>query len=291
MGTKVERMRKRKGSKVRVGVVDFFCGSGGVSAGLKSVRGAAEFHIIEGIDNDAHCASTYERMIGAPCDTSDILMLANDNKALAKKIASWRLDRFDRVLLVGCSPCQGFAAHRKSIVGHDPRRNLVEAFCKIAAKVKPDAILMENVPDLFSADHWRHFAAGQRRLMRSGYEVRAGIYNLAGFGLPKSASEPSLWHFVRRSNFQTRRLVLRVTKRSATQSDICRVLLPAKPIPPIRCMSHRSTVKARLPLFDASPKMEGTDRSAWVQHASTEPERRTVVIRMCMDDSPGIAPR
>ena len=44
---------------------------------------------------------------------------------------------------------------------------------------------MENVPDLFSADHWSHFAAGRRRLVQSGYQVRAGIYNFAGFGLPQ----------------------------------------------------------------------------------------------------------
>jgi DNA (cytosine-5)-methyltransferase 1 len=172
-------------AKLQVGVVDFFCGSGGVSAGLKAVQGQADFRIIEGIDNDRHCASTYERMIGSPCDRSDILALSKNAKALAERVASWRLHRFDRVLLVGCSPCQGFAAHRKSVAGDDPRRNLFEAFCRITSVVRPDAILMENVPDLFSADHWQHFEAGRRRLIRSGYKVGAGIYNLAGFGLPQ----------------------------------------------------------------------------------------------------------
>jgi DNA (cytosine-5)-methyltransferase 1 len=186
MGRTAERILKIDGTaKLRIGVVDFFCGSGGVSAGLKAAKGPVEFHVIEGIDNDPHCARTYERMIGAPCDQTDILGLANDAKALAAKITSWKLQRFDRVLLVGCAPCQGFAAHRKSVVGEDPRRNLFKAFCQITSVVKPDAILMENVPDLFSADHWRHFAAGRRQLIRSGYRVRAGIYNLAGFGLPQ----------------------------------------------------------------------------------------------------------
>jgi DNA (cytosine-5)-methyltransferase 1 len=178
----------RKAERVpslRVGVVDFFCGSGGVSAGLKAVKGPVEFSIIEGIDNDPYCAQTFERMIKAPCDRTDILGLATDSKALAAKIVSWKLHRFDRVLLVGCAPCQGFAAHRKSVIGDDPRRNLFKAFCQITSVVKPDAILMENVPDLFSADHWQYFAAGRRQLIRSGYQVRAGIYNLAGFGLPQ----------------------------------------------------------------------------------------------------------
>ena len=168
-----------------IGVVDFFCGAGGVSIGLKAISGPAKFEIIEGIDNDQHCARTFETMVGAPCDRADILEIANSEAALAAKMASWQLERFDKILLVGCAPCQGFAAHRKSFMEDDPRRNLFEAFCRIAAVVQPDAILMENVPDLFSAGHWPHFAAGRERLAKSGFEVRAGIYNLAGFGLPQ----------------------------------------------------------------------------------------------------------
>jgi len=178
--------RKHRAKKLpRIGVVDFFCGAGGVSAGLRAVDGPALFEIVEGIDNDPHCARTFEAMVGANCDQTDILQLSNSKKALAAKITSWRLERFDRVLLVGCAPCQGFSAHRKSFVEHDSRRNLFEAFCRIASAVQPDAILMENVPDLFSGDHWSHFAAGRRRLAKSGYQVRAGIYNFAGFGLPQ----------------------------------------------------------------------------------------------------------
>lgn len=175
----------KKPPSSKVGVVDFFCGCGGVSAGLQAVNGGATFEIIRGIDNDRHCARTYERMIGVPCDQIDILELSNDPALLRNEIAGWGLQRFERVLLVGCAPCQGFAAHRKSIEGHDPRRNLFEAFCRIAAVIQPDAILMENVPDLFSKDHWPHFERGRTRLENAGYQVRSGIYNFAGFGLPQ----------------------------------------------------------------------------------------------------------
>lgn len=172
-------------AKVRVGVVDFFCGSGGVSAGLKTIREPAHFEIIAGIDNDPYCARTYERMIGAPCYPLDIFALAKDPKDLTGFISSLRLDEFDRILLIGCSPCQGFAAHRKSIIGRDPRRNLFETFCRIAVSIQPDAILMENVPDLFSADHWPHYLRGRNQLVKGGYQVRSGIYNFAGFALPQ----------------------------------------------------------------------------------------------------------
>ena len=184
--TKLPRATKQKPRPLTVGVVDFFCGAGGVSTGLLAASDErVRFHIVEGIDNDAHCAGTYELMVGAPCDTADILALSRSPKAIAEKIKAWDLARFDRVLLVGCSPCQGFAAHRKSVGGEDPRRNLFQAFCRIAAAVKPDAILMENVPDIFAADHWQHYQAGHDLLTKGGYKIRSGIYNFAGFGLPQ----------------------------------------------------------------------------------------------------------
>lgn len=173
------------GARMNVGVVDFFCGSGGVSAGLKSADTSVNYEIVEGIDNDRHCARTFETMIGVNCDQLDILELANSKKALDEKLAQWDLGRFDKVLLVGCAPCQGFAAHRRSFRQEDPRRNLFEAFCRIAAFVKPDGILMENVPDLFSAGHWPHYSVGRDTLEKVGYNVNAGIYNFAGFGLPQ----------------------------------------------------------------------------------------------------------
>ena len=42
----------RKEGLPRIGVVDFFCGAGGVSVGLKAVTCPAMFEIIEGIDNN-----------------------------------------------------------------------------------------------------------------------------------------------------------------------------------------------------------------------------------------------
>lgn len=183
-----------------IGVVDFFCGCGGVSAGLKAVWQGRAFEILRGIDNDRHCVKTYERMIGARCDQIDILELAQDPELLEQSVADWGIRGFDKTLLVGCAPCQGFAAHRKSIEGHDPRRNLFEAFCRIAAKVQPDAILMENVPDLFSRDHWPHFEAGRVILENAGYQVRSGIYNFAGFGLPQERFRAVVMAF--RSDFQ-----------------------------------------------------------------------------------------
>ena len=170
----------------RFGVVDFFCGCGGASTGfsLASVPGA-DVTIVAGVDIDAHACKTFERMHNAPAHCVDVRELLGEPRRLRALQKRWHLDRFDRIVLVGCAPCQGFAAHRKAVDGEDPRRHLFTVFTEIARRISPDAVFMENVPDLFSGKHWPHYASGRRVLERSAYTVRSRIYNFAGFGLPQ----------------------------------------------------------------------------------------------------------
>ena len=234
---------------MKIGVVDFFCGCGGVSAGLQSVRGSVRFQIVEGIDNDRHCARTYERMVGAPCDTADIFQLAEEQGAIERKIDQWRLSRFDKVLLVGCAPCQGFAAHRKSVAGPDERRNLFEAFCGIAACVQPDAILMENVPDLFSKAHWPHFFRGRATLEKAGYQVESGIYNFAGFGVPQERFRAVVMAF--KSGFELPYAPLKAGEYRTVRDAIGRLPVlasgQADPLDPMHVAStHRESTLATI---------------------------------------------
>jgi DNA (cytosine-5)-methyltransferase 1 len=175
-----------KAKKMSVGVLDFFSGCGGVSWGFQhaKVRGTTST-VISGVDIDESCCLTYEKMIGAPSERLDIRHLVGDPKLLRRYKRKWKLGSFDQLVMVGCAPCQGFAAHRKAVDGADHRRPLFVEFCRLAAEIGPDAILMENVPDLFSKQHWPYFQEGRRLLEGAGYIVRARIYNLAGFGLPQ----------------------------------------------------------------------------------------------------------
>jgi DNA (cytosine-5)-methyltransferase 1 len=171
---------------MHVGIVDFFCGCGGASSGFAqaSVPGC-KVSIVAGLDLDPHSCATFERMHDRPAHNIDIAGLLDDEEQLAGLLQSWDLNRFDKVIFIGCAPCQGFAAHRKSVKGRDARRNLFVAFCELAAKLKPDAIFMENVPDLFSTKHWAYYEEGSELLKAAGYHVRSRIFNFAGFGLPQ----------------------------------------------------------------------------------------------------------
>lgn len=180
-------MAMSKSITSRIGVVDFFSGCGGTSAGFQAAAVPnAEIEIIAGIDNDKYCCETYRKMLGKPAHQIDISRLVEDDGELLEGLVnSWDLDRFDKVILIGCAPCQGFSAHRKSVKGKDHRRSLFGIFCEIAAKIQPDAIFMENVPDMFSKKHWQYYAAGRKVLENAGYEIRSRVFNFADFGLPQ----------------------------------------------------------------------------------------------------------
>jgi len=178
---------KKKNSPLKIGVVDFFSGCGGVSYGFSKIESeTATVEIISGVDFDRHSCATYKKMLNCPSHEIDISTLVEeDNSKLDELIASWQLDRFDKIILVGCAPCQGFAAHRKSIKGKDHRRSLFGIFSEIATRISPDAIFMENVPDMFSKKHWQHYLNGRVLLEAAGYHVRSQIFNFADFGLPQ----------------------------------------------------------------------------------------------------------
>lgn len=180
------RNRGNDGKPMKIGVIDFFAGCGGTSYGFAhaNVRGA-HVNVIAGIDIDEHSCATYSRMLKRPALPLDITKLVEDKKSFAKLISSWHLDDYDRVILVGCAPCQGFAAHRKSMKGKDHRRSLFGVFAELATVIKPDAIFMENVPDIFSKRFWPYYSAGKSVLESAGYHVRSRIFNFADFGLPQ----------------------------------------------------------------------------------------------------------
>jgi len=172
---------------IKIGVIDFFSGCGGVSYGFSQIRNEnANVNIVAGIDNDKHSCATYLKMLGRPAHEIDISTLVDENNTLLDElIQSWYLDQYDKVILVGCAPCQGFAAHRKFIEGHDHRRSLFGIFSEIATRISPDAIFMENVPDMFSKKHWEYYESGRLVLEAAGYNVRSRILNFADYGLPQ----------------------------------------------------------------------------------------------------------
>jgi DNA (cytosine-5)-methyltransferase 1 len=172
--------------KERIGVIDFFCGCGGASKGFQLANTtSAEFEIIAGIDFDEASCRTFESSIGAKAIRLDIRHLCETPDAIDAFKKSLDLHRYKKLVLIGCAPCQGFSAHRRNEVEEDLRKDLFVLFCRMAPRFAPDAIFMENVPDIFSTRNWPFYQAGAAALREAGYRVQGRPYNFAGFGLPQ----------------------------------------------------------------------------------------------------------
>ncbi len=117
-------------------VIDLFSGCGGFSYGFES----AGFHIVLGVDNDKMALETFR----ANHKNSKTLQadlhkdISIDN--IIEEVKGHKID----VIIAG-PPCQGFSltgARKKN----DDRNKLFYSVFKLANRIKPKAIIIENVP-------------------------------------------------------------------------------------------------------------------------------------------------
>jgi DNA (cytosine-5)-methyltransferase 1 len=168
---------------VQVRVVELFAGCGGTSLGFDLANtDQIDYRVMGAVELDPHAAATYERALGAPVHLGDVRELLKPDvlKAVSEP---WHGD--GPLVLIGCAPCQGFSSHRKKDKRQDTRNSLLAAFADIAVALAPEVIVMENVPEMLSRQHWPHFAEWKSRLEVAGYTVRIAIHNLAEFGVPQ----------------------------------------------------------------------------------------------------------
>lgn len=168
----------------KIDVLDLFCGCGGLSEGFANFQDGS-FRVLGGIDFDKHACATFESQIGAPALNADVRELL-DNVGLAIALAKLKPRGGGPLVVVGGPPCQGFSAHRKKDARTDERNNLVEVFFDIALSLKPEFIVMENVPEVFDDKHWPAISRVVAKVENAGYRVRARIHNLADFGVPQA---------------------------------------------------------------------------------------------------------
>lgn len=165
--------------------VDMFCGCGGVSVGFLALnRLVPTYRLAGALDIDEHACDTFATNLGVRPHQLDARKLLEQDAELNSFLRSCSIDK--PWVLIGCPPCQGFSSHHKKNWHQDDTRNgLIEVFAELAARMLPDFVFMENVPDLFSHKYWPHFEAFRSTLERAGYCVSAGIVNMARFGVPQ----------------------------------------------------------------------------------------------------------
>lgn len=154
--------------KPNVKVVDLFCGAGG----LKSVG----FQIVAGVDLDPACRHPFEANCGgsfAEKSVSDVTV---------EELDGW-FQGADVRVLAGCAPCQPFSTYSQSRKSSDDRWTLLREFKRLATRVRPEIVTMENVPGLAMQPIWMEFV---RSLRRAGYKVSWSEVDCTDYGIPQS---------------------------------------------------------------------------------------------------------
>jgi DNA (cytosine-5)-methyltransferase 1 len=154
-----------------IGIVDLFCGVGGLTHGFV-LEG---YDVVAGIDLDESCSYAYETNNNAEFIKRDIRKLKSEeieNLFSSKKIK----------VLVGCAPCQPFSRYSVKPSKRNNDWNLVRSFAKIIEETKPDIVSMENVPQLQGHKVFKDF---QKKLEKAGYKISWQIVYGPDYGLPQ----------------------------------------------------------------------------------------------------------
>jgi len=157
--------------------IDLFCGCGGLTLGLKR----AGFRVVGAVDADPGAIRSYQANHRGPqVWLTDIRKLRAEVVADALGLAQGELE-----LLAGCPPCQGFSDLRtrnRSRRRFDMRNSLIDEFMRFVRVLRPQTVLLENVPAL--AGHWR-FEKFVRSMRTAGYSDVVAIRDVAEFGVPQ----------------------------------------------------------------------------------------------------------
>ena len=157
--------------------IDLFSGCGGLSLGLRK----GGFAVIGAIENDEIAAATYAA-------NHRNVRLWRRNIRWVSAVSVMRelgLRPGELDLLAACPPCQGFSAMR-TLNGQramrDRRNGLIREFLRFVRKLRPKAIMLENVPNL--RFHWR-FRKLCSALERLDYEINYDVRDAAKHGVPQ----------------------------------------------------------------------------------------------------------
>ena len=157
--------------------VDLFSGAGGLSRGFYD----AGYDVVLGVDFDEAALKTFKENHGK-AEAMKLDLFDHDNIDV---IINYLKDRDIKLdVLVGGPPCQGF-----SIAGprdmNDKRNSLYLAMVKLADRLKPQAVVLENVPGMLQTNG----GIGAKRIIQDfkeiGYNMTPKLLYEPDYGIPQ----------------------------------------------------------------------------------------------------------
>lgn len=163
--------------KKKLTCVDLFSGAGGLSRGFYD----AGYNVVLGVDYDDAALKTFSQNHG-DAEALKLDLFNHDNvEVIVNKLKEKDIE-LD--VLVGGPPCQGF-----SIAGprdmNDKRNMLYLAMVKLADRLKPRAVVLENVPGMIQTNG----GIGAKRIIEDfrkiGYKMVPKLLYAPDYGIPQ----------------------------------------------------------------------------------------------------------
>lgn len=158
-------------------VLDLFCGAGGLSKGFYD----AGYDVLLGVDFDDAALKTFKENHGS-AEAMKLDLFNHDNIEKIIEFLNKKNKKID--VLVGGPPCQGF-----SVAGprnmNDKRNSLYVAMVKLAERLQPQAIVLENVPGMLQVNG----GIGAKRIIQDfkeiGYDMVPKLLYAPDYGVPQ----------------------------------------------------------------------------------------------------------
>lgn len=160
-------------------VLDLFAGAGGFSLGLEQ----AGAKIIGAIEMDQWACDTFK------LNHPDTVVVKGKLESLSDQEIEKKFAALKPNIIVGGPPCQGFSICNKNHGDpKDPRNSLFTEFIRVGRILKPELMIMENVPNLVKAQN----AEGTKvidiivdEFKALGYFVYWTVLEATDFGVPQ----------------------------------------------------------------------------------------------------------
>ena len=183
----------------QIGVMDLFCGAGGLSLGAQLAANALGFDVscelAVDIDQDAlgvHARNHYPRYSERSSVADLVKYKINEDRNGARyevkpQMPSMRHEKLKGSvdLLLAGPPCQGHSTFNNHTRFHDPRNLLYLAVPAVAVALDVPSIVIENVPGV-TASREGVVSTTMELLVSSGYKVTSRVLDASKMGWPQN---------------------------------------------------------------------------------------------------------
>ena len=156
-------------------VIDLFAGVGGLSLGFE-MEG---FDILLANEFDQSIATAYKEN-----QKSTNVVVGDITSLDLSKVFGEYVNKID--VVIGGPPCQGFSQKGKRKTINDERNFLFKHYVEVVKFVKPKYFVMENVPNLLTAEKGFFLNEIKGLFKGYGYSIRYGVLNAADYGVPQN---------------------------------------------------------------------------------------------------------